>query len=81
MLNTYKAILKGDHLEWNGEIPEEVRQDLSVVVLVTILEEKSQRGRRMAEALEKLALADTLKDVPDPAAWEREIRQDRQLLR
>ncbi len=41
MLQTYKATLNGNRLEWNDEIPEEARNAESVSVIVTILEEKS----------------------------------------
>ena len=34
----------------------------------------------MAQVLEELAAQDTVAEaIPDPAAWQREIRQDREL--
>ncbi len=41
MLQTYKATLNGNRLEWNGEVPEEVKSREAVSVIVTILEEET----------------------------------------
>ncbi len=41
MLQTYKATLNGNQLEWNGEVPEIVQKQESVNVIVTILEEEA----------------------------------------
>jgi hypothetical protein len=85
MLRTYKAILRGNLLEWSGEAPEYPEKEQAVEVHVTILREAadSQRvmaqGKRMAAALEKLAALDTLSEISDPSAWQREQRQDRSL--
>lgn len=38
MLQTYKATLNGNQLEWNGEVPEEVENSEAVSVIVTILD-------------------------------------------
>lgn len=40
MLQTYKATLNGNQLEWNGEVPEEVKNSEAVNVIVTILDEE-----------------------------------------
>jgi hypothetical protein len=83
MLYTYKATLRGDHLEWNGSPPEQITRKEAVTVHVTILDEggtpavDAERGRRMAETLEQLAAIRAMADITDPAAWEREQRQDR----
>ncbi len=86
MLNTYKAILKGDRLEWSGEAPELPPEGRPVAVHVTILDEEGalvpkhlSQGQRMAAALEQLAATQALADIADPVAWEREVRQDRTL--
>jgi len=85
MLNTYKAILRGNHLEWTGDAPKHLTQEDAVMVYVTILNEPvvvpavTQQGQRMAVALEQLAAINALKEITDPAAWEREVRQDRSL--
>ena len=40
----------------------------------------STTGEAMAQVLEELAAQDTVAEaIPDPAAWQREIRQDREL--
>ena len=47
MLQTYKATLKGNKIEWSGEVPEEVENQISVSVIVTILgEEPSAKNLR-----------------------------------
>ncbi|MBA2345057.1 MAG: hypothetical protein H0V83_08240 [Rubrobacter sp.] len=82
MQETYEAILRGDHLEWSGEDrPALSSHDRPVAVRVTILGEAAPagNGRLMAEALERLADMQALPNLPDPAAWEREARQERPL--
>jgi len=41
MLQTFKATLNGNQLEWNGEIPEEAKSAKAVNVIVTILDEET----------------------------------------
>ncbi len=41
MLQTYKATLNGNQLEWNGEVPEEAKSSEAVSVIVTILDEET----------------------------------------
>jgi hypothetical protein len=84
MLNTYKAILRGNHLEWDGDAPDHLVPEDAVAVYVTIPEKlvvpsAAEQGQRMAAALEQLAAVNALPDLTDPVAWEREIRQDRPL--
>jgi len=85
MLQTYKATLRGNHLEWSGEAPEQIASDQAVEVYVTILKETTrstndaEQGKRMAEALDKLASINALAEISDPSAWQRDERQDRQL--
>ena len=85
MLSTYKAILKGNRLAWSDEAPDLDTEEHPVAVHVTLLEETAPlrkpipQGQRMAAALEQLAALHALADLPDPAAWERETRQDRSL--
>ncbi len=83
MLRTYRAILRGNNLEWNGDAPKCLESEKAVEVQVTILKEAAipsatlARGKGMAEALEKLAAIDALSGTADPSAWQREQRQDR----
>jgi len=85
MLRTYKAILRGNRLEWSGEVPEQVKSEQPLEVHVTILQDTAAsseviaQGKRMAEALEKLAAAHAFSDIVDPSAWQREQRRDRPL--
>ena len=79
MVKTYKAVLRANRLEWSEEVPERLADERPVKVSVTILEADAGQGQRMAEALEALARSDAGSSIPDPAAWEREQRDDRDL--
>ncbi len=81
MLQTFRAILKGNSIEWLDDAPELGNQ--SIAVHITVLEENdgldsATRGQRMAEVLEKLAATRTFSDV-DPVVWQREVRHDRSI--
>ncbi|MDF5718951.1 MAG: hypothetical protein PUP91_00370 [Rhizonema sp. PD37] len=83
MLHTYRATLRGDLLEWEEEVRRNLRDDRPMQVLVTILEgepisETKGRGQQMAAVLEKLAQAQAFTGI-DPVAWQRDLRQDREL--
>ena len=41
MLETYKAKLNGNQLEWNGEVPENLNNREPVNVIVTILDDET----------------------------------------
>jgi hypothetical protein len=80
----YRAVLHGDRLQWSEDVPEHVRKGRPVVVYVTVPDEEASagqddRGRRMAEALEKLAAASAQAVPRDPVAWQRETREERSL--
>jgi hypothetical protein len=85
MLRTYKAVLRGDRLEWCGDAPQVTAPEHPVMVHVTLLDEpeteeaRSERGRRMAEALERLAARNAFAEIEDPVEWQRDIRKDRPL--
>ena len=85
MLQTYKAILKGDRLEWSGDAPEQVSAEQGIEVYVIILRdagvasEPTSDGKAMAEALAKIAASGSLSEFPGPANWQREQRRDREL--
>ena len=81
MSTTYKAILKGDHVEWVGPAPE---TNGGVAVEITVIHEPSadevaNRGKAMAAALQQIADAGGVPAIPDPVEWQREIRRDRPL--
>jgi hypothetical protein len=85
MLETYQGILRNNQIEWSGEAPVDLPPDQGVRVHVTLLDKVTpavpvgNQGERMAATLERLAASQTFADVADPAAWEREVRQDRAL--
>ncbi len=81
MLQTYKAILHGDRVEWLEKPPE---KSYPVQVHLTFLEETASeadldRGQVMAEALTMLAGRGTFATISDPVAWQRETRSERTL--
>jgi len=80
MAESYRAVLKGDRLEWTDAVPTHLATEQPVEV--TILDAQDHlpdRRRRMAEALEKLASIDAFSGISDPSEWQREIRKDRAL--
>lgn len=85
MRPTYQATLRGDRLEWHGDIARRLAPDKPLTVYVTIVEDDAariardaERGERMAEILEQLAQENSI-DLQDAVLWERETRQDRSL--
>jgi hypothetical protein len=81
-METYRAILKGNRLEWIEAAPEhlEAEQPVEVTILDSPAEiDASTQGQRMAEALERLAATNALSHIKDPSEWQREIRKDRPL--
>ena len=83
MLETYQGLLRDNRIEWSGDAPKVLLRDQAVRVHVTVLDSvtvpAAEQGKRMAAALEKLAALNALAGMDDPAAWERETRQDRPL--
>ena len=85
VLHTYKAILRGNRIEWSDTPPADLSTDHPVSVHVTILDAPDQApitqsaGVEMAAILEQLAHASAFAQISDPAEWERDQRQDRHL--
>ena len=86
MAINYRATLRGDRLEWDGEPPGGLPSDRPVVVYVTIAGEEGVSPRQSARprprrdaALEKLAAINAMATAVDPAAWQHAIREDRPL--
>ena len=80
-INTYKAILKGNRLEWVGEAPD-AGKDRNLDVQVTVLDRPLNKltiGQKMAEILDKLAQANAVSQINDPLSWQKGIRKDRPL--
>lgn len=85
MHDSYEGVLRDNRIEWSGETPQQVSESEAVRVRVTILDKvplpstEDTQGSRMAAALAKIAARGSLCQIPDPALWERDIRQDRPL--
>jgi hypothetical protein len=83
VLETYQGILHDDRIEWTGDAPRPLGNGNGIRVHVTLLDpvpvSTAEQGRRMAEALERLAALGAVSSIPDPAAWQRETREDRAL--
>jgi hypothetical protein len=78
---TYNAILHGDRLEWVGDRPT-LDPDRPIAVRITLDSAPvtdPDVGRRMANILRELAKTNPFRDIDDPVAWQREIREDRPL--
>lgn len=79
----YKAIVRGDRIEWDDDAPQEIRTQQALRVSVTVLDQPTAgddtRGPRMAEVLERLAASGGVASINDPLQWQREQRQDRDL--
>lgn len=80
MQKTYKAILRGDRVEWLGPAPD-TNGGANVEITVVHPEEDSldERRRKIHEALEGLVASGAWKLYGDPVEWQREIRKDRPL--
>ena len=84
MIATYKARLHGNRLDWQEDPPPVSAADVSVLVTVLPNEDAAPRprvpsGRKLADILRRLARENAVPSIPDPVAWQREIRQDRVL--
>lgn len=83
MVRQYKAIIRGDRLEWIDQ-PPVLGAAASVTITVDdgddIQTKTRQPGdRTVLNILENLAEDGGIKGIPDPVAWQREIRRDREL--
>lgn len=74
---TYRGTLRGDRIEWEDDVPAELRSQGELTVFVTILNQPvvETSGRRMAEVLERLALLGGVSSITDPVQWQREDRE------
>lgn len=80
MRDHYRAVLRGDRLEWQGDGP--VLDGGAVAVEVTVLRDspsRTEQGAKMAAILERLAAGGAVAGIDDPVAWERNLREDRDL--
>lgn len=80
MLQAYKAVIRGNQIEWQDETPAALTSNQAVPVIVTFLEEPTPApqpndiGAKMAAILEELAQLGGVTSIDDPLAWEREMR-------
>jgi len=84
MIETYKAHLQGNRLDWQESAPPDLTTTLSVLVTVLPSEDTTPgphvpSGRKLAEILRRLANENPVPSIPDPSAWQQETRQDRTL--
>ena len=88
MIQTYRALLQGNRLEWLEEIPKSMADKTSFPVQVTIdtqdrdetkAEDERERQKRVLLLLELLSQTGAFSDIQDASAWQREIRLDRPL--
>jgi hypothetical protein len=85
MPRTYKAILRGDRVQWLGDAPDTNGGIPVEVIVVSDTDRRASpddtevRRRQVHEALEALAASNPFAEITDPIAWQREIRKDRPL--
>ncbi|HEX6749434.1 MAG TPA: hypothetical protein VF092_19215 [Longimicrobium sp.] len=81
MSQSYDAVLSGNCLEWRGRAPADDRPK-AVKVIVPDDEDtaapEERRGAALA-ALQEIASRGGIRSIPDPVAWQREVRKDRPL--
>lgn len=78
---SYQGILRDNQIEWTQSTPPELPPG-GVRVQSTFLDtlpKAATQGQQMAAALARVAAKGALDGIADPAAWEREVRQDREL--
>lgn len=85
VLNTVKAVVRGDHIQWKEAVDHVLSQNRPTDVLVTILEGQpngpsaEEKSQRRISALQDLANQNALSTMDDPVAWQRKARADREL--
>ncbi len=83
MLEKYRATICGDKIEWDGESPKILTNTASIKVDVTVVSSKPKlkkpNGKKMAEALAKIAARGGITSIKDPDKWLRDTRKDRPL--
>ena len=83
MLEKYRATIHGNTIEWEGDGPDDVKNKDAVDVYVTLVNDEAPlsepNGKRAVEILKRIADRGGIRSIPDPVAWQREIRKDRPL--
>lgn len=80
-MTTYRVLLRNGQLDWGSEGVPPSLLHVTVPVEISILPtmSKQERGKVMAAALERIAESGGAQSFGDPVAWQREIREDRDL--
>lgn len=82
MLKAYPAQLIDGHLCWTGAVPPEAAAgsiDVDVVIRTKSELTNDERRQRLKVLFEQIRQSGGITSIPDPAAWQREIRLDRLL--
>lgn len=83
MLQTYEAIYEHGKVRWLDAPPDMNEARLLVTVLSGTVAKsggpETAHGRDLADALKDAVLLNPYRDVADPIAWQREVRNDRVL--
>jgi hypothetical protein len=83
MLQTYEAIYEHGNVRWLDALPELNEARLLVTVLSNTVAQSTppptMQTNNLANALKAAVLLNPYRDVADPVAWQREIRNDRAL--
>jgi hypothetical protein len=83
MLQTFEAIYEHGQFRWLDTPPNLLEARLLVTVLPASAAKPADAagtpGNALADALHAAVRLNPFRDVADPAAWQREMRQDRPL--
>lgn len=83
MLEKYRATIHGNTIEWDGEVPKDLKNKkpikVDVILVSTGQKLKKSNGKKMAEILSRIAAVGGVSSIKDPSAWQSEIRKDRPL--
>ena len=81
MKRVYKAILRGDRVQWlNGALDEEGPLLVEITVTKELdPKEEAVLSKPVSQLFQELADMGAFSEIDDPVAWQREIRKDRPL--
>jgi hypothetical protein len=82
-MEKYKATIHNERIEWESEIPADVKNGDRVEVEITLAQKPLTQSvadrRRALAALKAIADRGGIRSIPDPVAWQREVRKERPL--
>jgi hypothetical protein len=83
MHERHRVTIHGNTIAWDDGVPPVVETNEGVsgyIVLDNQAEtDREPNGKRAIEFLRQIACRGGIKSIPDPVAWQREIRRDRPL--